>query len=309
MIKEKIRLDIGCGNAGPREGFVGVDIRNFEWVKYSCNAWELDKYLADGEVEEIYSRHFFEHLTFPQAEKTLICWHKILRDGGRLQIIIPDIRYHIDQFLDADPFKKSPTNPEWSMLQHALAGFWGWQNGIDTQVWDVHKSGYDFRLLKMKLEEFGFKNIERIDDEVWNLNVICEKTSEFVRSEAMIRDRADELLSSERVREKINNFIQDNKGKRVFFYGAGKLAEKMIEKFDFSSLNIAGFIDGDKTKTVLKLKGYNIYHISDIKNFCPEIIAIAILNKHSILSNIKFLRGSSSAEIVHDLFDESAFDF
>jgi len=112
----------------------------------------------------------------------LKCWYKILKKGGKLQIIIPDMLFHIEQFLDEDPFKKSVANPDWTNLQHSLAGFWGWQNDGETEIWDIHKSGYDFRLLKMKLEEFGFNNIKRLEDKPWNLNVICQKQPEIIDS-------------------------------------------------------------------------------------------------------------------------------
>jgi len=169
------KLEFGCGEKTPKEGFVGADVRKFEHVEYVCNAWDIGKFVPEGTITEIYSRHFFEHLTFIQADLTLEAWKRILAPGGVLQIIVPDIRYHIEQFLNPDPSAPSATFDGWTVLQHALAGFWGWQRGGDTAIWDIHKSGYDYRCLKMKLEEHDFTDVRRLDDEPWNLNVVCRK--------------------------------------------------------------------------------------------------------------------------------------
>ena len=128
----------------------------------------------------------------------------------------------------------------------------------------------------------------------------------------MIKDKIkldiDKIFESEKVKEKIHDFIQNNKNKKVYFYGTGKLAEKLIEKFDFSDINLLGFIDANKQRTSEKIKNYKIYHISEINNLNPEIIALTIQNKKTALLNIKFLKEFSNASIIHDLFDESVPD-
>ena len=169
------RLDFGCGAKQPKSGFVGVDIRKFPHVKYVCNAWEISQLVRHSSILEIYSRHFLEHLTFAQADMTLQAWNKIIVPGGKMQVIVPDIRYHIDQFLDDNASAKSEANSNWSLKEHAIAGFWGWQREGNSKVWDVHKSGYDFMLIHEKLSEHGFINIERLDDKPWHLNVVCNK--------------------------------------------------------------------------------------------------------------------------------------
>ncbi len=172
--KHYTKLDFGCGKR-PKRGFVGVDIRKSKHVELVCNAWEIVNLVSPGTVAEIYSRHFFEHLTFAQADKTLKAWRKILVSGGIVQVIVPDIRYHIAQFLSPNPFAPSEASSGWTLRVHALAGFWGWQREGDTKFWDVHKSGYDFESLKTKLLENGFCDVQQIEDKPWHLNVMCNK--------------------------------------------------------------------------------------------------------------------------------------
>ena len=167
-------LDFGCG-PNVKDGYVGVDIRKLPNIRYVCNAWDIGKHVKTSSVAEIYARHFFEHLTFDQADLTLAAWHQILAAGGIVQIIVPDIQYHIEQFLSPCPEDSSEANPEWTVMEHSLAGFWGWQNDGVTQTWDVHKSGYNFRLIEKKLLEHNFHQVNRCSDKPWNLNVTAKK--------------------------------------------------------------------------------------------------------------------------------------
>ena len=61
--------------------------------------------------------------------------------------MVPDLAFHIAQFLDPNPNGPSPANAQWTQRQHALAGFYGWQRQADHKLWDVHKSGFTFETM------------------------------------------------------------------------------------------------------------------------------------------------------------------
>lgn len=168
-----LRLEFGCG---PRleKGFTGVDIRFFEGVEFICNAWEIIHYVREDSVGEIRSRHFLEHLTYSQSQIVLKHWSKILKPGGNVHVIVPDIDYHLDQFR-LQPDSAAEFDSNYSNRQHAIAGFYGWQREGLTKVWDVHKSGYNFEIISNYLASAGFVNIARISDKPWNLNVTATK--------------------------------------------------------------------------------------------------------------------------------------
>ena len=169
------KLEFGCGPS-ITPGYSGVDIRLFKGVQFVCRAWDISKYVKKGSVVEIYSRHFLEHLTYPQAELTIKAWSCILRPEGTLIIIVPDIDYHISQFNSEDEMLASDANPAWTVRQHAIAGFWGWQRQGETKLWDVHKSGYNYSLLSSWLNRYGYVKIERVVDKPWNLHVKAVKS-------------------------------------------------------------------------------------------------------------------------------------
>ncbi len=171
-----MKLEFGCGDNQPKMGFVGVDIREAPHVNFVCNAWEINEKVAPGSVSEIFSRHFFEHLTFSQADRTLAVWLDILAPGGTMQMIIPNMTYHISQWLDPQrSTKKVPGSSGLTLEEHALRGFWGHQREGFERVWDVHKSGYDWPLLFSTLTRHGFVNVVQIDDMPKNLNVVAQK--------------------------------------------------------------------------------------------------------------------------------------
>ena len=171
-------LEFGCGDNPTKPEFKGVDVRSLPNVSYVCNAWEISDHVPESSVDEIFSRHFFEHLTFEQADLTLMAWHQILKPGGFVEVIVPDMMHHIQQWLHPDR-KNMPVHrdgAEDSTFQNeSIKGFWGGQRGELNDSWDVHKSGYDYALLRDSLMNHGFQNIQQIESAPKNLHVKAYK--------------------------------------------------------------------------------------------------------------------------------------
>lgn len=154
-----MKIDFG-GGSRPKPGYACCDVRALDTVEFVCDAWDIADYLDEGSVDEVYSRHFFEHLTFAQGVLTLRAWRKILKDGGKGQIIVPNMEWHCRQFLG--------NREEYSSTREmAETGIYGWQRNTESgdsfvatdDLWDVHKSGYDFRSLSRVLKYCGFRDI------------------------------------------------------------------------------------------------------------------------------------------------------
>jgi predicted SAM-dependent methyltransferase len=71
-------IEFGCGEAPTKVGYKTCDIRDVRGVDFVCNAWDIKKHVNEHTVDNIFSRHFFEHLTFPQGELVLHDWLSIL---------------------------------------------------------------------------------------------------------------------------------------------------------------------------------------------------------------------------------------
>lgn len=153
-------LYVGCGE-DKREGYLHADIRKLPHVDIVCKAWEISKYIVG--LENIYTRHMLEHLTTSEVNITLQDWYKSLATNGKLYIVVPNMDYHCKQWLRAewneDTIRDKHSDASWS-----LAGFHGWQRGIDdtddtTAYWDLHKTSFNKKRIIFMLERIGFKNI------------------------------------------------------------------------------------------------------------------------------------------------------
>ena len=144
-----IQIEIGGGETPRKKGYKICDIRNLPNVHFCCNAIDLDKYVEPSSVTDVYARHFMEHLTFAESDKLMDVLKNILVSGGRAEIIVPNMTFHINQWINLKHDKKS--------FEHAKAGFWGWQRVLnDKSYWDVHKSGYDKDTIKSMILNKGF---------------------------------------------------------------------------------------------------------------------------------------------------------
>ena len=56
------------------------------------SAWDIDLHVEENTVDEIFSRHFFEHLTYKQGRIVLQKWHKILPTGV-MHMMLPHLDF------------------------------------------------------------------------------------------------------------------------------------------------------------------------------------------------------------------------
>lgn len=74
-----------------------------DWPKSTRTA-DLTKGIphGDGTVDAVYSSHMLEHVTRDQAEFVLRECHRVLKPGGTLRVVVPDLRLLARKYLDGD---------------------------------------------------------------------------------------------------------------------------------------------------------------------------------------------------------------
>ena len=150
-----MQLEFGGGETPRQKTYTQVDVRKLNDNTIVCNAWDIEKHVKKNTVTDIYSRHFFEHLTHDQAKRTLDAWFNLCKDDARIVLLCPNMNLHLWQWNNWDKLTEEQKN-------HCRAGFWGWQREGDESAWDLHKSGYDFPKLKELVEQHKFKNIKKM---------------------------------------------------------------------------------------------------------------------------------------------------
>lgn len=159
-----MKLEIGCGDK-PRKGYLHLDVRNLAGVDIVGFAWDIPK--EDSSFEEIFSRHSFEHYTYKEAIDSLKEFKRVLKEGGYIHLIMPNLDFHIIQYFQEG---KSPYLNV-SNRQHSIAGLYGWQRND----FDVHKWGWTRETLFLELDKLKYKNITFIPCRECDLEVKAYK--------------------------------------------------------------------------------------------------------------------------------------
>ncbi len=142
LLRGELQLEVGPGEH-PEPGFLHADIRPGPHIEHVTGAASLP--FPDGVFRHIYTRHCLEHLTRREGERFLAeCW-RVLKPGGSLHIIVPNMAFHIEQLHNGN-------------RDHACAGFWGWQQ----HEHDLHKWGYWWETLSELLLRAGFANVRNL---------------------------------------------------------------------------------------------------------------------------------------------------
>lgn len=179
---ESLKLHIGGKQTHP--DWKIIDIESRPEVDYIADASDLSQFETNS-VEAIYASHVLEHFYYGinnELISTLKEWHRVLKPAGRLLVSVPDLKTLCWLYL----------NPNLIPLErhHLMRIIFGGQ----TNIYDVHKVGFDFDILALYLEEAGFKEYEQISefnlfsdcsslrilDTLISLNVVAQKSLESI---------------------------------------------------------------------------------------------------------------------------------
>lgn len=161
----ELKLNIGCGTSGI-EGWVNIDnsptivlsrlpfgrriFRTPDWPRGMRRA-DVRKRIPfpNSSVSCIYSSHTFEHFTYEESRAVARECFRVLRPGGILRIVVPDLGIMVRDYLagDADP-----------MASHRFIS----RLLLTASVRDIvhagahHKQMFDARSLAHMLQAAGF---------------------------------------------------------------------------------------------------------------------------------------------------------
>lgn len=125
---------------------------------------------TDSSVISLYSSHFIEHLNFTEGKNFLKEGYRVLKPGGIIRIVCPDLTIWLDkltakevdrdffntykQFVDIDYFE----NYLYSEVDNLKTKFQVFNSMILN--WE-HKWMWEYESFKLELENIGYKNIKK----------------------------------------------------------------------------------------------------------------------------------------------------
>lgn len=187
-----MKLNLGCGSQ-VIDGWVNVDysigarlakfpffrILNKKIKLFNLN-WDNRIYIhnltkafpwEDNSVDIVYSSHTLEHLPREEGLKFLNECHRVLRRGGIIRIVVPDLAYLVREYsegrLRADEFVERLG----VLYGHSKNPI---KNRLSPFIQFPHKCMYDSATLLTILRDIGFnvRNRESFDSDVEDIKLI-----------------------------------------------------------------------------------------------------------------------------------------
>jgi predicted SAM-dependent methyltransferase len=147
-------IKLHIGGTEPHPDWKILDVEARPEVDYVGNAADLSQF-EDNSIAAIYASHVLEHFYHAidnELINTLTEWYRVLKPGGKLLISVPDLRTLCWLYL----------HPDFSVIDrmHIMRIIFGGQ----TNIYDVHKVGFDFEILAVCLEQVGFSEYEQVSE-------------------------------------------------------------------------------------------------------------------------------------------------
>ena len=98
-----IKLELGSGSKKGTNGFTTVDIRGADIYRDLRNGIPL----KNNTVNIIYTSHLLEHIPYSQLISFLNECLRVLKDGGRLSVCVPNARNYIEAYIEQRHFGNS----------------------------------------------------------------------------------------------------------------------------------------------------------------------------------------------------------
>src|SRR3712207_466658 len=94
------RLHWGCGDS-PREGWINSDIKDEPGIDLPCDVLEGIP-LEEGSVDYAASVHALQEIHPDQQVPVLAELHRVLRVGGALRLVLPDLLKAVEAYRRGD---------------------------------------------------------------------------------------------------------------------------------------------------------------------------------------------------------------
>lgn len=174
--RKEIFLDLGAGNKPGKGNWLTIDMTPL------CDIyWNLLDGLPfpDESISQIYSSHFFEHLSFQEGQMLFKECYRVLAKGGIFKICVPNSEPLILSYTDSSYLEKHKLQVRKNKLNNTTK-----IDFLNLCYLDEHKYMFDIENLLFILNAVGFRNVRerRFDPaidhntrESWSIHAEAEK--------------------------------------------------------------------------------------------------------------------------------------
>ncbi len=153
-------IALEVGGLKPRDGWFMVNV-NATAPRYmdGTKPWIFE----DGSLSHVYADNMIEHVPLAGARVFFQEAHRCLRPGGIIRLVTPDLREHVELYLQGESVVQGPEADEYRafgvVVEHAV-------DLLRTPIGEFgHHSGYvyDFETLDAELQRAGFGPARRCE--------------------------------------------------------------------------------------------------------------------------------------------------
>lgn len=134
-------------------GFVHIDLDNYPHIDYRQDIRTLPM-IKSNSVELIYFCHGIEYFDRVEIVDVLKEWRRVLKKGGILRLAMPDFEALVAVYRKYKDLNR---------VIGPLYGRWEIKKNHGKRLVLYHKTVYDFKSVKVLLEQSGFQNVRRYD--------------------------------------------------------------------------------------------------------------------------------------------------
>jgi len=151
--QDEVSVELGGAKRPGGDGWVRLDL------VWKCDVyWNLARGLPfpDDRVKQIYSSHFFEHLTFTQGQTMLKECLRVLEPGGTISVAVPTAQPYLEAYCSGEDLDRETFiywKPAWNETTKI-----DWVNYVAYMDGDHHYM-FDADNLQKILEMAGFRDV------------------------------------------------------------------------------------------------------------------------------------------------------
>ncbi len=159
-------LNSGCGPQVIAD-FVNLDYR---WVPGVDLVWDSMRSLPfpENRFKGIFSEHCLEHFTLVELDRVLRDFHRVLKPGGCLRIVVPSLELHAHYYAASVAGESENLPKAYLALNSPAQGlngiFYCGHDNMQGSRWnhDGHHFIHDFLSIKASLRKAGFSEVFKV---------------------------------------------------------------------------------------------------------------------------------------------------
>lgn len=147
-----MRLEIGAGEKPHPDYDLHVDVLALPDIEVRCAIDRLP--FATGSVDALRANHVLEHQSYELISPTLREWTRVLRQGGHVDIGVPDALFVATQWVRGE-IDTAEAN-HWILGGHSeRAAHQGHdERGVPLWIWNAHHTMFDADSLRSAVSEW-----------------------------------------------------------------------------------------------------------------------------------------------------------